>query len=162
MTSSHLNELLTIIEHLRGDRHKLALVLGDFGAGKTRLLQEAARAAGGVYLNLNLALSERLLTRPRSDYKNGVAVPQMIDELCDEAAPGSRPLFVDNVELLFSPDLGKINPVDTFSRVARQRVVVLALPARRQGAEAEYSHTGRADHLRMHLGAFPVVELKAS
>ena len=76
--------------------------------------------------------------------------------------PAAAPCLWTMSNCYSPPDLGKINPVDTFSRVARQRVVVLALPARRQGAEAEYSHTGRADHLRMHLGAFPVVELKAS
>lgn len=69
-------------------------------------------------------------------------------------------MFIDNVELLFSPELGKINPVDTFKRISRQRQVVLALPARRHGAYAEYSTLGREDHMRMPLEEYPVIEME--
>jgi len=67
--------------------------------------------------------------------------------------------LVDNVELLFSPELGKINPVDTFKRISRQRPVVLALPARRQGAHAEYSLLGREDYMRIPLEDYTVIEM---
>jgi hypothetical protein len=66
---------------------------------------------------------------------------------------------VDNIEILFSPELGKINPVDTFKRISRQRVVVMALPARRQGDSAEYSQIGRDDYLRIPLEEYTVIEM---
>ena len=152
--------LIETIRHIAGDRHKLVLLLGDFGVGKTRLLKELAPEIGAEYVNLNLQLAERLLAVPQSRYRDGVTVHRLIDELCDALSPDGRPLFIDNVELLFSPEVGKINPVDTFKRIARQRQVVLALPAKRQGNNAVYSTLGREDYMSIPLETYPVIELE--
>jgi hypothetical protein len=152
--------LVESVHTVASDRHKLVILLGDFGSGKTALLKEVASDLDAVYVNLNLRLAERLLVIPRSQYDDGVAANRLIDELCDELSPNGRPLLVDNVELLFSPELGKINPVDTFKRVSRQRPVVLALPARRQGAYAEYSAIGRDDAMLMSLEELTVLPME--
>lgn len=143
--------VIEAIRTIAADRHKLVILLGGFGAGKTAILRDVACEVDGEYVNLNLLLTERLLTLPRSQYNDGVTVHRLIDEVCDELSPDGRPLLVDNVELLFSPELGKINPIDTFKRMSRQRPLVLALPARRQGAYAEYSLLGREDYMRIPL-----------
>lgn len=156
------NRLIEAIRIVASDRHKLILLLGGFGAGKTRLLKAVAPEVDGEYVNLNLYLTERLLALPRSQYADGVTVHRLIDELCDQLSPDRRPLLVDNAEVLFSPELGKVNPVDTFKRIARQRPVVLALPARRRGNCAEYSALGRADHVRMPLDNYTVIEIGES
>ncbi len=152
-----------LIESLRiiaANRHKLVILLGDFGAGKTALLKKVAPEAGAEYVNLNLCLTERLLALPRSQYNDGVTVHRLIDELCDELSPDGRPLLIDNVELLFSPELGRINPVDTFKRISRQRQVILALPARRRGTHAEYSAMGREDYMSMPLEDYVTIEME--
>ena len=138
----------------------LVILLGNFGAGKTAILKDVASEVGGEYVNLNLHLTERLLTLPRSRYRDGVTVHRLVDELCDELSPDGRPLLVDNVEILFSPELGKINPIDTFKRMSRQRPLVLALPARRQGAYAEYSLLGREDHMRIPLEDHIIIDME--
>jgi hypothetical protein len=153
------SRLIEAIRISASDRHKLVILLGGFGAGKTWLLKDVAPQVGGEYVNLNLFLTERLLALPRSQYGDGVTVHRLIDELCDELSPDRRPLLVDNVEVLFSPELGRVNPVDTFKRISRQRPVVLALPARRQGTCAEYSALGREDHMRMPLEDYTVIEM---
>ena len=152
--------LLEALHTVNADRHKLVILLGGFGSGKTALLGTIAGKINGIYVNLNLRMTERLLAQPRSNYADGVTVPRLIDELCDGLSPDGRPLLIDNVELLFSPELGRINPVDTFKRVSRQRPVVLALPARRQGMHAEYSNLGRADHMLMPLEEYTVLEME--
>jgi hypothetical protein len=158
--TSRLNQLTAAVAATAHDRHKLVLVLGNFGAGKTQLLQTASAATEGAYLNLNLTLTERLRQLPRSRYADGVTVHAEIDRLCDELSQHGRPLFIDNVELLFSPELGKVNPVDTFKRISRQRPVILALPARRDGIYAEYSTVGRADYIRMEIGDYIIIDLE--
>jgi hypothetical protein len=160
MPNQHLQTLIEAIAASVHDRHKLILVLGGFGTGKTQLLRAAADEVEGTYVNLNLQLTERLLQLPRSRYADGVTVHQALDMLCDELSPAGRPLLVDNVELLFSPELGKVNPVDTFKRISRQRPVVLALPARRDGNYAEYSTVGRQDYLRMEIGEYVIIDVE--
>ena len=154
------NKLIDALRIVAADRHKLVILLGGFGSGKTKLLKQVAPEVGADYVNLNLQLTERLLAVPQSRYSDGVAVHRLIDELCDELSPDGRPLFIDNVELLFSPELGRINPVDTFKRISRQRQVVLALPAKRQGGNAVYSVLGREDHMSIPLEAYPVIEME--
>ena len=152
-------DVLTALHLVADDRHKLIILLGPFGSGKTRLLKELAPEAGAIYLNLNLLLTQRLSSVPQSRYDDGVTVHRIIDELCDELSPDGQPLFVDNVELLFSPEVGRINPVDTFKRISRQRPVVLSMPARRSGTQAEYSELGRKDHMLMPLEEYTVIEI---
>jgi len=153
-------QTLDALHLVASDRHKLVLLLGEFGAGKTALLKSLAAEIGAAYVNLNLHLTDRLLSLPRRQYDDGVTVHRLIDEMCDELSPDGRPLFVDNIEILFSPELGKINPVDTFRRISRQRPVVLALPARRRGNHAEYSVLGCKDHMRLPLEDCTIVEME--
>jgi len=152
-------QVIEAIRLVASDRHKLVILLGGHGLGKTTLLKDIAPEVGGKYVNLNLRLTELLLSLPRRQYDDGVTVHRLIDELCDELSPDRRPLLVDNVEILFSPELGRINPVDTFKRMSRQRPVVLALPARRQGPYAEYSTLGRDDHMRFPLEDYTVIQM---
>jgi hypothetical protein len=152
--------LIEAIRTVSADRHKLVILLGNFGAGKTILLKDVAQEINGKYINLNLELTERLLTLPRRTYANGVTAHRLIDELCDELSPHHEPLLIDNVELLFSPELGRLNPIDTFKRISRERPVIVAIPARRVGNTAEYSTLGQADHFKMPLEKFACVEIQ--
>lgn len=152
--------LIEVIRTVSADRHKLVILLGNFGTGKTVLLKDVAQEINGKYINLNLELTERLLTLPRRTYADGVTAHQLIDVLCDELSPHQEPLLIDNVELLFSPELGRLNPIDTFKRISRERPVVVALPARRVGNMAEYSTLGQADHFKMPLEKFAYLEIQ--
>ncbi|MCL4298470.1 MAG: BREX-3 system P-loop-containing protein BrxF [Anaerolineae bacterium] len=154
------NRLIEVIHTVSADRHKLVILLGTFNAGKTALLKNIASEINGKYVNLNLELTERLLTLPRRQYKDGVTAHKMVDVLCDELSPNQEPLLIDNIEILFSPELAKLNPIDTFKRMSRQRPIVLALPARRAGNYAEYSTLGQADYLKMPLDEFTCIEMK--
>ena len=154
------DRLIEAMKIVAGDRHKLIVVLGDFGSGKTALLKDVCQAVGGVYLNVNLEVSERLLAMPPDAYTDGMTPSEIIDDLCDQLSPDRRPIFADNVELLLSSEVGGLNIVDTFKRAARQRPVVLALPARLQGGYAEYSTLGRPDHMLMAVDEYIVLEMK--
>ena len=159
MKSNHQKDLISALRTVQSDRHQLVILLGKFGSGKTALLKQAAIELDGVYLNLNLELSEKLLSIPTSHYKDGTTVHQIIDELCDEVSPDHEPLLVDNLELLFSPELGKINPIDTFKRISRQRPVAISLPTLRQGTLAIYSSSGHDDYFVMPLEEYTVIEI---
>lgn len=160
MPESAYDKLQEALRIVASDRHKLVILLGDFAAGKTALLKQLAVELPAEYVNLNLELTELLLAHPRRDYADGVTAHRLIDEACDAHSSDGHTLLIDNVEILMSPELGKLNPVDTFKRIARQRPVVLALPGQRQGEVAEYSTLGREDHFRIPLENYPVVDLK--
>jgi hypothetical protein len=153
-------KIIEAVHKVATDRHRLVILLGEFGSGKTSLLKDVADEIGGTYINLNLLLTDKLIAIPRSQHADGVTVQQVIDAICESASPDGRPLFVDNLEILFSPELGKVNPIDTFKRISRQRVVVLGLPARRQGISAVYSMVGREDYMSIPLEDYITIDIK--
>ena len=137
--------------------HKLVLLVGGFASGKTRLMRRVCDEIGGAYLNVNLELTRELLTIDARKYVTRAS--RLVKQLC-ETDGSDRPLFVDNIELLFSPEVGRLNPIDLFKKVSRRRVVVLSLPCRLAGRDsAEYSEHGRQDHMNLDISGFTAIEL---
>jgi hypothetical protein len=159
VTTDKIQQAIDAIDNVYADRHKLVILLGTFGVGKTKVLKQIAKQSGGVYLNLNLELSERLLKLPARATNDGVTVHRLIDEICDAFSPNRETLLVDNIELLFSPELGKTNPVDTFKRMSRQRPMIIALPAHREGSHAIYSSPDHQDYFPIPLEEYIVIEM---
>jgi len=137
--------------------HKLVLLVGDFASGKTRLMRCVCAEVGGAYLNVNLELTRQLLTIDARTYATKAS--DFLKDMCNAQEP-DHPLFLDNIELLFSPEVGCLNPVDLFKKVSRERVIVLSLPCRLTGqARAEYSVPGRRDHMSLDLSGLTVIDL---
>ena len=158
MKENNKIKLIEAIKTVQSDRHKMVILMGPFGSGKTSTLLQISKQINAIYIDLNLELSERLLSVPTSNYNDGVTVHQLIDEICDDSSPHNEILIIDNLELLFSPELGKINPIDTFKRISRQRPIIIALPARRQGNSAVYSTPDNQDYCAMSLDEYIVVD----
>ena len=64
--------VLDALRLVASDRHKLVILLGEFGAGKTALLKGLASKLNATYVNLNFLLTERLMTVPSRQCSVGV------------------------------------------------------------------------------------------
>lgn len=64
--------------------------------------------------------------------------------------PGEKSVF-HSVDLLFSPELGKIDPVRTLKYFSRGRRSVLLFPGRINGQRAEFSIEGKPDYMVMDV-----------
>jgi len=152
----HLKQAIQTVKEQ--EYHKLVLLVGDFSSGKTRLMRGICDEVGGVYLNINLELTRQLLTIDARTYATKSS--NLLKDLCDSQEPNA-PLFLDNIELLFSPEVGRLNPIHMFKKVSRERVVVLSVPCRLiTGTRAEYSQPGRQDHMSLDLSALTVIDLE--
>ena len=56
-----------------------------------------------------------------------------------------------NIDMLFSPELGKIDPIRLFKYFSRNHRSVLFFPGRIRGSRAEYSLEGKPDHMVMDV-----------
>lgn len=154
--ADRLKQAIQIVQEQ--EYYKLVLLLGDFASGKTRLMRRVRDETGGAYLNVNLELTRQLLTIDARTYATKAS--DLLKDLCEAQEPG-RPLFLDNIELLFSPEVGCLNPIDLFKTVSRKRVVVLSLPCQLTGGtRAEYSEPGRRDHMNLDISGLTVIELE--
>lgn len=114
--------------------HRFVLVVGPTGSGKTAALRDLHLERGWSLLNVNLELSERLLeltTRQRA-----LRVARIVDDIV--AAKDADPVMLDNIEMLFHPDL-KQDPLRLLQSLSRNRTVVATWRGGLQGGSLTYA-----------------------
>jgi predicted AAA+ superfamily ATPase len=123
MTEYTLSKLIEWLSSLPDAQpyYQLAIIVGPVGSGKTPLLKTLSQKQGIPYVNLNLALSRRLLgvmSRERP-----LRARRILEDLIGEY-PGDT-IALDNIELLFDPVL-QLNPLALLQRLSRHRTLVVA------------------------------------
>ncbi len=114
-------KLKEAMEQAQRSFHRLVLLVGPSGTGKTGVLRQLAESQGCPYLNVNLHLSQRMLELPRS--RRPRQVDRIVSGLVDEH-PGDV-LVLDNLEILFDPSL-QIDPMRLLKSVSRKQTIAAA------------------------------------
>jgi len=123
--------------------HRLVLVVGPIHSGKTAALQEVAERTGWPRLNINLELSERLLEYTQR--KRALRAARVLSDVVDEAGAGT--VLLDNIEVLFSPEL-KQDPLRLLQSLSRNRTIVAAWPGVVEGESLLYAEPSHPEHQR--------------
>ncbi len=118
---SKLERLRTAIEQASQQYHRLVLLVGTSGTGKTGLLRSLADRDGYEYRNVNLELSQRMLELSKK--QRARQVERIMQSLAAEA--GADVLILDNLEILFDTSL-KVDPLGLLKSVSRNQTVVAA------------------------------------
>lgn len=135
--------------------HQLVLVVGSLKSGKTAALRAAAAAeTGWALLGLGASLAERLLLVPTR--QRPAVVQQLAEDVAREAM--GDVLAIDNIELLFQPDLA-VDPLRLLLALSRHRVVVATWPGTVDGATLTYAEPGHPEHRRYPRPACAIVTL---
>lgn len=111
--------ILARLPEAAGLYHQLMLVVGPPRTGKTKALQDLVEAEGWELINVNLRLSELLLELTQK--KRALRVPRLLGDL--SAAATGDVVLLDNIELLFSPELSQ-DPLRLLQGLSRNRTVV--------------------------------------
>ena len=155
MTDDLVAAILARIEGAPDLYHRLILVAGPGRSGKTAALQAVAQATGAPLLNLNLALSRRLLDL--SARQRALAAPRLLDDLVGR----DRPLvLLDNTELLFEPNL-RLDPLALLQSAARNRTLVAAWNGAVDARYLTCAEPGHPEHRRYPRGGLAIVSPKA-
>jgi hypothetical protein len=154
MTDIPFPQILEIIRATHGAYHKLTVLAGSPGAGKTRLLSQVAAQLDLPLINLSLLLSQRLLSqtrRQRALRAEGVAI-EVIDEHLQSG------LCLDNTELLFDSTLC-LNPLTLLQEASRNRLIVATWNGPLTAGELRFAHAGHPDYFSQPVSGFPVVSV---
>jgi hypothetical protein len=134
--------------------HKLVLVVGGPGSGKTALLRSLSEQLHIPLLNLGLELSKKLLSLTVHERK--LKASEIIADLLDmEETP---PLAVDNTEIIFDPSL-MLNPLGLLQSISRTRLLIWSWNGEVEDGHITYAYPGHPEHQRIPSAEMTLVTL---
>jgi hypothetical protein len=99
--------------------YRLILVVAPSEMGKTKAFREIAKRREFGYTNINLELSQRLMSLTQR--QRSLQVFRLLNEIVEKS--GTQVVLLDNIELLFDPSL-KQDPLRLLQGISRNRTVV--------------------------------------
>lgn len=135
-----INQLREYIRVAPSRYYQLILLVGESQTGKTKLLQYIAEEKETDVINLNLALSSRLL---ELSIKERVISIQMLLRRIVERYDDL--IFFDNIELLFNNSLGQ-DPLFLLKQISRYRPVVSSWYGKISGQKLIHADVGHKDY----------------
>ena len=145
------------IERVRGLYHRLVLVVGAPGSGKTAALREIAAHTGAPVVNVNLELSRRLLDL--AERRRQLRVQPLLDRMV--AGFASEVVLLDNTELLFDAGLRQ-NPLGLLQRLSRRRTVAASWSGSVENGHVRYAAPGHPEYRRYPLDGVPAALAEAA
>lgn len=114
--------------------HRLVILVGPPRSGKTSALRDLHSERGWPLVNINLALSEKLLELTAR--KRALRVARLVDDIVQET--GGETILLDNIEMLFHPDL-KQDPLRLLQSLSRNRTIVATWRGAHAGSSLTYA-----------------------
>lgn len=120
--------------------HRLVLLVGETGSGKSSVLRSVAEELGTSVINVNLALSSELLELTAK--QRSLRLPGILDQIAQKA---QSPVVLDNLEILFDKDL-KQDPLRLLHGISRNRAVVASWNGTMNSGRLLYAETGHPEY----------------
>ena len=115
------DQIFNALDGAAGLYHRLILVVGPAGAGKTAALQKVSAGIGAPIVNVNLELSRRMLDL--TERQRILQLPRLLGTLVDDAK--SDVVLLDNIEVLFDVAL-KQDALRLLQGISRSKTIVAA------------------------------------
>ena len=128
------------LQAAEGLYHRLVLLVGETGSGKTCVLRDVAEEFGSSVINVNLALSNALLEL--TGKQRSLRLPGIFDQIAGKA---QSPVVLDNLEILFDKDL-KQDPMRLLQGISRNRAVVVSWNGTMTSGRLLYAETGHPEY----------------
>jgi len=143
--------------------HRLILMVGLAGSGKTSVLQVVSASTSAPLVNVNLELSRRMLDL--SERQRALQLPRLLGEIVGGAtgdlpaatpAAQAGPVLLDNIEILFDVHL-KQDPLRLLQGLSRNKTVVAAWSGSIVDGHLTYAIPDHPEYRRYPIRDFLVV-----
>ena len=138
--------------------HRLVLVVGASGVGKTNVLKEVSSRVAAPLVNVNLELSRRMLDL--TERQRLLELPRILSEIVDAVASNHVIVLLDNSEILFDASL-KRDPLGLLQQLSLYYTFVSACNGRIDDGYFVYAIPGHSEFRRYPLKDFLFVDLIA-
>jgi Cdc6-like AAA superfamily ATPase len=128
------------LQAAEGMYHRLVLLVGETGTGKTGVLRDVAEELGTSVININLALAGELLELTAK--QRSLRLQDILDRI---AARDRSPVVLDNLEILFDKDL-KQDPLRLLQSLSRNRTVLASWNGTMNCGRLLYAEAGHPEY----------------
>jgi len=128
------------IDAAEGIYHRLVLLVGDTGTGKTGVLNKVADELGTSVTNINLAISAELLEL--TPKRRSLRLPEILDSITAQA---QSPVILDNLEILFDKTLEQ-DPLRLLQGISRNHTVVASWNGSMNSGKLLYAEIGHPEY----------------
>ncbi len=101
--------------------HRLVLLVGEAGSGKTTVLQEVCNEIGITPINLNLELSQLMLDMTAK--RRTLQLPKILEEMVNNT--DGKTIAIDNIEILFDVNLQQ-DPLRLLQKISRNKNIIVS------------------------------------
>ena len=133
--------------------HRLVLIVGKSGTGKTSVIKNLAKRYNTDPININLSLSKELLTL--TEKQRQLKLPQILDQVVKDKG---EIIFLDNIEILFDVDL-KQDPFRLLQGLSRNLTVVSTWNGTYNKGRLTYAEPGHREYRSYTLSDTLVVSM---
>jgi len=121
MTKSTSEKIIEKIQQAYEFYHRLIIVVGQSGVGKTATLREIHQERSIPLINVGLMLSRQMLEL--TEKQRTIQAARLLEHLV--ADTGEDTVLLDNIEILFDTAL-KLNPLNMLRKISRDKTVVVS------------------------------------
>ena len=141
------------INATEGLYHRLVLLVGEIGSGKTEVLRDVACDLGTEVINVNLTLSAELLELTTK--QRALHLPEILDQILDKA---QSIVVLDNLEIIFDKDLQQ-DPLRLLQGISRNRSVIASWNGTATNDKLRYAEAGHPEYQSYNLVDLTVVSM---
>lgn len=156
MPEKILQQLLQAIKAANDLYHRLVLIVGPSGAGKTTILTKAAVSLQLPLKNVNQELSKELLEL--TGKQRSIRLPACLEEIIGK---DQSVVLLDNIEILFDVNLHQ-NPLQLLKGFARNTCIVAAWNGNISADNLLYADPGHPEFRREKIKDILIVSLDKS
>ena len=138
--------------------HRLVLVVGPAGAGKTAALEAVRKRTGAPLGNLGLELSRQMLDLTAG--QRPLQLRPLLEKWMGAMGAASEVVLLDNTELLFDASL-KQDPLPLLQGLSRNKALVAAWTGALEGGKLRYAAAGHPEHRQYPARDLLAVPLQA-
>lgn len=136
--------------------HRLVLLVGETGSGKTAAIRAVAEELGTDVINVNLALSAKLIEL--TERQRTLHLSTLFGDVVEKA--GSVALL-DNTEILFDHGLMQ-DPLRLLQGISRNRCVVASWNGAITGNKLTYAEAGHPEYRSYDVAGTLIVSMNES
>jgi len=148
------DKIIQSLKAAEGLYHRLVLLVGKSGSGKTNVLRDVAKGFGTKVINMNLALTAELLELTAR--QRALRLPEILDHVIDNV---QSPVMLDNLEILFDKDL-KQDPLRLLQGISRNRTVVASWNGTTARGKLIYAESGHSEYRSYSLNDLVIVDMR--